>query len=76
MLFVEEFMVDLDNLDNIMSSIKDAFGALDDLEAPNLKSVKVYYSTDNSRDFRVYYDIDRRKDIESLIIEFNAHPIE
>lgn len=71
MLFVEEFTVDLDYLDNMMSYIKEALGVIDDLEAPYLKSLKVYYSTDDSREFRVYYGIDRRKDIESLIKEFN-----
>lgn len=76
MLFVEEFMVDLDNLDKRMRCIKDSLGILDDLEALNLKSVKVYHSTDDPRAFRVYYDVERRKDIEALINELNEHPLE
>jgi len=75
MLFVEEFVMDLDNLDKMMSYIKDALGVLDDLEAPYLKSIKVYHSPDDPRVFRVYYDIERRMDIEALIKEFNEHSI-
>ena len=76
MLFVEEFLVDLENLDRMMSCIKDSLGILYDLEAMNLKSLKVYHSANDPSAFRVYYDVERRKDIEALINEFNEHPLE
>jgi hypothetical protein len=75
MLYVEEFKVASENLDKMMSYIKDALAVIDDLVAPYLKSVKVFQSTDDPDIFRVYYDIERRKDIESLGKEFNEHPI-
>jgi hypothetical protein len=75
MLFVEEFTVDTANLGKMMDYIEEALKVIKDLEAPYLKSVKVYHSNEAPELFHVCYDIEKRENVAAMSKEFKNHPV-